>query len=153
MTSEKMRYRNRNRGPSAPLGWAEAKAQLRNFDHDRLCNLLWMRAERDPILWQSLMASVAIQVAKGDWEKTKQAVDYALHIPDYVRYTDGHYGVILHEMINTLEILKNQVGVEFSIQTAEYIFECGDELIENFEDGWDWVSALDELEKWIAKNK
>jgi len=147
-----MRYLIKNRGPSAPLGWTELRTNLRSFEHDRLCDLLCMRAERDPVLRKSLMASVSMQLANGNWEKTKEAIDYALHFPDYIRYTDCHYGMILDEMIKVLEILKNQVDEEFAMQAAQYIFECGQEILENFEDDWDWVSSLDELEKWIENN-
>lgn len=150
MPTEKFRYRNR--GPSAPLDWTELKTHLRSFKHERLVELLWMSAQNNSALWKALMASVSMQLAKGNWEKTKEAIDYAFYFQDYVRYTDCNYGIILNEMLNALEILKNQVSVEFALRVAHYIFESGQDMVVNFEDGWDWTLSLDELEKWIKNN-
>lgn len=151
MPTEKFRYRNH--GPSAPLDWTELKAHLSRVEHEHLVELLWMSAQNNSALWKALMASAAIKLAEGNWEKTKEAIDYAFYFQDYIRYTDCKHGIILDEMINALEILKNQVSVEFSLRAAHYIFECGQELLMNFEDGWDWTLSLERLEKWIENNQ
>ena len=150
MATEKSRYRNR--GPSAPLDWTELKTHLSGFEHERLVELLWMSAQTNGPLWKALMASISMQLAEGNWDKTKEAIDYALYFQDYIRYTDCHYGIILDEMINALEILKNQVSVEFALRVAHYIFENGQDVIMNFEDDWDWTCSLEALEKWIKNN-
>ena len=150
MSSEKLRYLNR--GPSAPLHWTELKTHLQEFEHTRLVELLWMSAQNNAVLWKALMASVAMQQANGDWEKTKAAIDHSFYFKDYVRYTDCKCGIILNEMLNALEILKNQVSVEFALRVAHYIFDRGQDLLMNFEDGWDWTLALEELEKWTKNN-
>lgn len=125
------------------------RTHLRDFEHERLFEMLLLRAETDVVLWKALMASVSMQLAHGDWQKTKEAVDYALHFEDYVRYTDCHYGIILHEMIKTLEIVSSEVSEEFAIRVAQYIFEHGQQVTEVFEDSWDWITSLAVLEKWI----
>ena len=150
MPSEKLRYLNR--GPSAPLHWTELKTHLQGFEHARLVELLWMSAQNNAVLWKALMVSVAMQQANGNWEKTKAAIDYSFYFQDSIRYTDSKCGIILNEMLNALEILKNKVSVEFSLRAAHYIFESGQDLFMNFEDGWDWTLSLEELEKWIKNN-
>lgn len=150
MSSEKSRYLNR--GPSAPLHWTELRTHLQGFEHAHLVELLWMSAQNNSVLWKALMASVAMQQANGNWEKTKAAIDYSFYFQDYVRYTDCKCGIILNEMLNALEILKNKVSVEFALRVAHYIFERGQDLLMNFEDGWDWTLSLEELEKWIKTN-
>ena len=150
MSSEKSRYLNR--GPSAPLHWTELKTHLQGFEHARLVELLWMSAQNNIVLWKALMASVSMELANGDWEKTKAAIDYSFYFKDYVRYNDCKCGIILNEMLNALEILKNKVSVEFALRIAHYIFERGQDLLMNFEDGWDWTLSLEELEKWIKTN-
>ena len=150
MPSEKSRYLNR--GPSAPLDWTEIKTHLHDFEHQRLVELLWMSAQNNDPLLKALMASVSMQLAEGDWDKTKEAIDYAFYFQDYIRYTDCHYGIILDEMIKTLGILKTKVSIEFALRVARYIFENGQAVSMNFEDGWDWICSLEELKKWIKNN-
>ena len=150
MSSEKSRYLNR--GPSAPLHWTELKTHLQGFEQTRLVELLWMSAQNNIVLWKALMASVSMELANGDWEKTKAAIDYSFYFKDYVRYNDCKCGIILNEMLNALEILKNKVSVEFALRVAHYILERGQDLLMNFEDGWDWTLSLEELEKWIKTN-
>lgn len=149
MPTEKLRYLYKNRGPFAPLEFKELKKHLHQFKHEHLVELLWASAQRDDVLRKALMANISIQLAHGDWEKTKAAIDYAFHFPDYVHYNDSNQGLILDEIINTLEILKNQVSREFITRASQYILERGQQLIETFEDGWDWILSLESLEKWI----
>ncbi len=150
MPSEKSRYLNR--GPSAPLDCTELKTHLRSFEHEHLVELLWMSAQNNDALEKSLLASISMKLANGDWEKTKEAIDYAFYFHDYVRYTDCHYGIILDEMLKALEVLKTRVSVEFSLRVAHYILESGQDMYVNFEDSWDWTCSLDEIEKWIENN-
>lgn len=150
MPTEKSRYRNR--GPSAPFDWAELKTHIKGFDHEHLVELLWMSAQYHDPLWKALMASTAMRLAAGDWEKTKDAIDYALYFNDHILYTDCHYGIILDEMIKALEMLKDKISSEFALRVAHYIFESGDAVSMNFEDDWDWVCSLEELGKWIKNN-
>ena len=150
MPSEKSRYLNRS--PSAPLEWIELKTHLHGFEHNRLVELLWLSAQSNAALGKTLMASVSMLRANGNWEKTREAIDYAFYFQDYVRYTDCHYGIILDEMLNTLKILKNQVNLEFAIRVAHYIFERGQDIVMNFEDDWGWTVSLNEIEKWIKNN-
>jgi hypothetical protein len=98
------------------------------------------------------MSFIQMVLAEGDWEKTKEAIDYAFYFQDYVRYTDCHYGIILDEMIKALEILKNKVSVEFALRVAHYIFEHGQDVMMNFEDDLDWTLSLEEIKKWIQNN-
>ena len=150
MPTEKFRYLNR--GPSAPLDWTELKTHLRGFEHEYLVELLWMSAQNNSALWKALMASISMQLAEGNWDKTIEAIDYAFYFQDYIRYTDCHYGIILDEMLKALEILKKQVSIEFALRVAPYIVENGQDIHMNFEDGWDWALSLEKLEKWIQNN-
>jgi hypothetical protein len=150
MPSEKSRYLNQS--PSAPLEWTELKTHLQGFSRERLVELLWVSAQNNNALCKALMASISMQLANGDWDKTKKAIDYALYCQNYIRYTDSSYSIILDEMLNAIKILNNQIGLEFSLRVAHYIFEHGQDMIMNFEDGWPWTLSLAELEKWITNN-
>ena len=97
------------------------------------------------------MVSVGIQLAEGNLEKAKAAIDYALHFPDYIRYNDHGYGLILNETRVTLECLADKINKEFVLDVAEYAFERGQVVSQNFEDDWDWISSLEDLENWIKK--
>jgi hypothetical protein len=151
MSSEKSRYLNR--GPSSPLNLGELKRHLRSFEHERLVELLWLSAQNNSALRKAVVASISMQLAEGDWDKTKEAIDYAFYFQDSIRYSDCRYGIILYEMINALEILKNQVSIEFSLRVAHYILENGQDVIMNFEDDWNWTLSLEELEEWIKNNQ
>lgn len=150
MSTEKRRYLNR--GPSAPLNYTELKTHIHGFEHEHIVELLLKSAQNNVALWKALMASVSMRLAKGNWDKTKEAIDYAFYFPDIVPYTDSKYSIILDEMIKTLELLKNQVNVEFTLRVARYIFERGHAMVMNFEDNSNWTLSLDELEKWIKNN-
>ncbi len=154
MPSEKSRYLKRNKGPLAPLDSDELRKHIHCFNQERLANLVSINVERDLVLKKALITSIAIQLAGGDWEKTKQAIDYALHFPDLVAYNDRHYyGLILDEIILALEILIEKNDRQFAMRVAQYVFECGQESMENFEDDWEWSLSLDDLAKWISRNE
>ena len=153
MPSEKSRYLNKDCVPSAPLNFTELKQNLPSFGIKRLVEILWMSSQRDHVLRKALMVSVGIQLADGNLEKAKAAIDYALHFPDYIRYNDRGYGLILSEIRVTLECLEDKINKEFVLSVAQYAFELGQVVSENFEDDWDWISDLEDLEHWIQRNK
>ena len=153
MPSEKSRYLERNRGPEAPVEFMELKKHLSLFGTDRMAEILWIRAQYDDVLAKSLMGCAGILLSNGDWEKAKTAIDYALHFPDYVRYTDGGHGQILEEIKTTLEDLTKQNQREFALRIGQYVIERGHEISENFEDDWDWTSSLSNLKEWVHEMK
>ena len=150
MPSEKSRYFNR--GPSSPLDIKRLKHHLMQLSHERLVETMWLNAQSNRILWKALSASIAIQESHGDWEKIKQAVDFAFYFSDHVSYTEHGYGIIIYEMINALEVLHQDLGKQVVLQIAYYIYEEGQKALECFDDDWDWTCALEALKVWI-KNK
>lgn len=91
MPSEKLRYLLRDSGPPPPIDLNELGEHLGILDGDFLAELLVSRALHDDVLRKALMVSVAARLTHGNWDQLKAAVDYALHFPDYVRYTEhGH---------------------------------------------------------------
>lgn len=162
MSSEKPCYLNKKCSPSAPLNFADLKTKLLSFGIKRLVDILWIRAQRDTVLNKVLMVSVGIPLAvvsvgiplaEGSLEKAKAAIDYTLYFPDYIRYNDHGYGIILDEIRVTLECLEDKIHKEFVLGIAEYAFERGQIVSQNFEDDWDWNSSLEDLENWIKEIK
>ncbi len=153
MSSEKLRYLKLRCGPSAPLEWSELKEQLPKLGIDRLADILFHSSENNDILKKLLMGTVGIQLAMGEWEKTKAAIDYAFHFPDYVRYTEHGHGQIIEEIITSLELLVDQGQEHFAIRIAEYAIEKAQSIAENFEDGWDWTSSIENLRQWVKMLK
>ncbi|OGV41968.1 MAG: hypothetical protein A3F46_10195 [Legionellales bacterium RIFCSPHIGHO2_12_FULL_42_9] len=151
MPSEKSRYRNR--GPSAPVGMNQLRNHLNLFTQEHLIEIVWLSAQSNSTLWKSLSAHIGILLANGDWEKTVAAVDFALYLPDVVRYTEHGHGIIIFEMINALEILYEKGNKEFALRTGEYILESGQAVHEYFEDDWEWSCALEDMKKWICNKK
>ncbi len=149
MSSEKSRYLNRNGGLSPPLSFEELKKNLFSLGIERLVNTLWMSAQRDEVLCKALMAPLSIQLADGDWEKTKASIDYALSFPNYVRYHQRGYGLIIDKITVELKSLYKQGVKEFAPRAGQYVIELGRSAAQNFEDDWDWTLSLDNLQDWI----
>ncbi len=152
MPSEKMRYL-KNCGPRSPLNFKELKKHLPALGAKRLAEIIWLRAQYDSALGQAIMGSIAIQLANGDWEATKAAIDYALHLPDHIRYSEGDYGIILDEITVALEYLHQQGKGDFARKAAQYTIELATIRMENFEDGWGWECSLDMLVSWASQHK
>lgn len=150
MPTEKARYRNR--GPSSPLDMKQLKFHLNRFSHERLVETLWLNTQSNSILWKALSSSIAIQEARRDWEKIKQAIDFAFYFSDHIPYSEHGYGIIIEQMINALDFLYQDLGEQFALQVARYIYEEGQKVLEFFDDDWDWVCALERLELWIKNN-
>jgi hypothetical protein len=112
-----------------------------------LIETVWLNAQSNSILWKALSSSIAIQESHGDWEKIKQAVEFAFYFSDPVPYSEHGYGIIIYEIINALEVLYREIGEQCVLQIAHYIYEEG-----HFDDDWDWICALDNLESWIKNN-
>lgn len=152
MPSERSRYSARNRGPSIPLEMTEFRDLLPSLGIDRLAEIAWIRAQEDDTLCKALIASVCLRAANGDWEKAKDAIEYALHFPDYVRYTEDGHGLILHEITSALRALTEQGQHDFALRVARFAADLAQSVAENFEDDWDWTSSLAELRKWIRQS-
>ncbi len=153
MPSEKSRYLRRNLGPPPPLNVNELRDHLGALGADQLAELVWSRSQYDDVLRKTLMVSVAARMAHGNWDKAKAAVDYALHFPDYVRYTERGHGQILREIEAALEFLVSRDQLELALCLARYTIARGQEVAENFEDDWDWTSSLKSLAEWAQKSK
>lgn len=153
MPSERSRYIAKNRGPSIPLEMNKFRDLLPSLGIDRLAEIAWIRAEEDDTLCKALMASVCLRTANGNWEKAKGAIAYALHFPDYVRYTEDGHGLILHEITLALQALTKQGQQDFALRVAKFAADLAQNVAENFEDDWDWTSSLEDLRKWITSNE
>ena len=151
MPSEKSRYMLRNLEPEAPLDFDELRTELSTLGARHLAELLWLRAQYDDILRKSATVSIVLRLSKGDWDKAKKAIDYALHFPDYVRYTEDGHGLIIEEIKSALDVLAAQNQAEFALQIAQYAVEVGQKVADNFEDDWEWTSSLEDLVEWIVE--
>ncbi len=149
MPSEKRRYINRRRDPTPPFEFLELRKLIPSMGSDRLAEILWIRAQSDDMLGKVLMVTVALQA--DDLERAKLAVDYALHFPEFVRYTESGHGQILEEIKTSLENLAGEGRTDFALNIARYAIQRAHEVAENFEEDWDWISSIESLEEW-SKN-
>ena len=145
--SEKSRYANRNRGPTPPFEFLELREQIPSLGVHRLAELLWIRAQNDDILTKALMVGLSIKSGT-DSDLAKRAIDYALHFPDFVRYSEGGHGQILDEITTSLQDFANRGHRDLALQLARYTIARAQEVSENFEDDWAWTSSLEDLRKW-----
>jgi hypothetical protein len=150
MSSEKYRYLSR--GVSAPLTCSELKLYLPKFGIRRLVETIWLASQNNDKLYKALMVAIGIELANGDLKKAKHAIDYALDLPDYIKYNENGYGLILDEIKTTLEfLLDSACNKKFVVNIAKYATIKGRKLIENFDDAWDWICSLERLEEWLQK--
>jgi hypothetical protein len=148
MSSEKYRYLFK--GVSPPLTCSDLKSYLPNFGIKRLVEIIWLVSQNNDRLYRALMGSIGIEVANEDLEKAKHAIDYALDLPEYIKYNKHGYGLILDEMKTTLEhLLASSCNKEFVVHLARYIITRAQKLTENFDDDWDWTSSLEPFEEWL----
>lgn len=153
MPSEKSRYMRKHHGPTSPLTFESLREHIPTLGVARLTELLWVRAQEDDVLQKALTASIAIRTFPEDISKAKAAVDYALHFPDYVRYTEGGHGLILDEIQSALEFLESRGKRYMALDIAQHAIHLGQEVAENFEDDWDWTSSLKDLIEWTEKKR
>jgi hypothetical protein len=128
----------------------QLKTYLKFFTQEHLIEIIWLSAQYNSVLWKALSASIGMQIAKGNWEETKKAIDFALYFPDFV-HTEHGYEIIIYEMIHALEFLYKGSDKQFTLQIASYILEQAQNALEYFEDGWDWTCALASLEDWVSE--
>lgn len=150
MSTEKARYRNR--GPSPLLDINQLKQHLNAFTKDHLIEIVWLNTQTNPELWRALNARIGIQLAQGDWEKTKEAIDYGLYFSDPVTYSERGHEIIIYEMIRVFENLYENGDKELALQAAKYALEEGQNACQYFEDDWSWSCALEDISKWISNN-
>lgn len=153
MPSEKSRYIHKNQGPTSPLTFESLREHIPVLGVARLTELLWVRAQEDDVLQKALTASIAIRTFSEDINKVKVAVDYALHFPDYVRYTESGHGLILDEIQSALEFLESLGKSDIALDIARHAIHLGQEVAENFEDDWDWTSSLKDLIEWTEMKR
>lgn len=152
MPSEKMRYIKVRSGPGAPIEFNDLLEQLRALDKESLSEILWIRAQHDDVLRRELTATVAIRLSAGDFEKGKAAIDFALHLPDFVTYDieDG-YGQILDGINDGIQYLAINSHRDSAIRLGRYAIEGAEVALEKFAEGWDWQRALDRLIELVGK--
>jgi len=153
MPSEKSRYLKRNLSPSPPIDFHELRNHLATLGVDRLAKIAWACAQSDETMNKTLMMAATVRLPDLNWDKAKSAIDYALHFPDYVRYTENGHGMILSEIQASAEFLAGRNNLDLALRIARYAIERGQEVAENFEDDFDWTSTLDDLSEWVQKMK
>lgn len=147
MPSEKLKdYSN---DPCSPVVQEQLKTHLKSFSQEHLIEIIWLGAQYDTVLWKALSASIGMRLARGNWEETIKAIDCALYFPGFINYTEERYGIIIDQMIDALDFLYKECDKQFTLKIATYIFEQAQNLFENFEDGWNWICALTDLENWM----
>lgn len=152
MSTEKARYRNR--GPSPLLDIRQLKQHLNALTKEHLIEVVWLNTQTNSELWRALNAYIGIQLAKGDWEKTKEAIDYGLYFSDPVPYSERGHEIIIYEMLRALKDLYENGNTELALQAADYLLEEGENALHYFDEGWSWSCALEDISKWInSKNK
>ncbi len=149
MPSERSRYLKRS--PNAPLHWNELKEHLLRLGENRLADIILDRSHGDSVLAKVVMVAAGIHSANGNWEKAKTAIDYALHFPDYVRYTEHGHEQVLDEIKISLALLVKQSQTAFALRIGLYAIERAQEIAENFEEDFEWTSTLEDLEKWLQE--
>ena len=151
MPSEKSRYLNR--GPSPLIEMNQLKQHLSTFSKEHLIDIIWFNAQSNLELWKALNANIGIQLAQGDWEKIKKAIDYALYFTDIVGYSERGHDIIIYEILAGLDDIYERGNKEFALRAAEYALKQGQEVLEYFDDGWNWSCALEDIDRWISQKK
>lgn len=151
MPSEKSRYRNR--GPSPLIEMKQLKQHLSSFTKEHLIDIIWFNAQTKLELWKALNAHIGIELAQGDWEKVKEAIDYALYFPDVVGYSERGHEIIIYEILAALDDMHENGNKALALRAAEYVHRKGQEALEYFDDGWSWSCALEDIDRWISCKK
>lgn len=123
---------------------------------ERLAEMVWVRAQDDDVLQKSIMVTLALQEASEDLEKAKNAIDYALHFPDFVRYSEGGHSQVLDEIKKEVADLHERGNCEVAIQITRYTITRAQDIAENFEDDWEWtcgIKSLTDFLKSISNDK
>jgi hypothetical protein len=118
---------------------------------DKLANILTLRAETDDVLNKMLSVSLAIQDSTNDISQITDALNYAVHIPEFVRHPEDGYEIILDEILLQVEDLVKLGKVRLARKIAEYSFLKGTEMLEQFEEGFSWNCSLKNIERWLAE--
>lgn len=141
-------------GPDSLVDSNDLLECLRSFDKDELAEILWIRAQHDDLLQRALTATVVIQACAGDFEKGRAAIDFGLHLPDFVSYNeeDG-YGQLLDGINRGVRYLADHHYGECAAKIAQYAVERAEAVLERFEEGWDWRCAIDRLSELVEKLK
>lgn len=149
MPSEKRRYLESRHGPPPPVALEKLPEILCELSADHLAAIVLNRSYSDDILSKVLVIAATFRVHL-DPARLKEAVDYACHFPDYIRYFEQGHGQILDEIgKGAAELFKTKPPI--AIELAEYALEVGEKLAENFEEDWEWREGLRELAECIDR--
>lgn len=155
MPSEKLIYVNRNSEPNCIFGIEDFTNQLPSLGVNKLVNILAVRSECDEILNKILSISLVFKNPVADIESVTKVLAYAIHISDngskFVSDDDGHE-FILNEIFNQITFLEEKGNIRLAQQVAKFALEKGQSMLEKFEEGFCWGSALDEIESWLEKS-
>lgn len=144
------------RDPIPPFDLNNLRDHLVTLGAERLAEIVWVRAQDDEVLQKSIMVTLALQDASEDWEKAKNAIDYALHFSNFVRYSEGGHSQVIDEIKKELENLYERGNSDAAIQIARYTITRAQDIAENFEDDWEWtcgIKSLSDFLKSISKDR
>ena len=148
MASEKSRYLNRNRRPESPFSTKEILASTASMPHERLIEIVELRADWDEILREILCMSLAIRTK--DIAIAKAAIDNVMSISEPIRYDESGHGQIIFEIERELkEAAANGGRPEYLTEIGRYAVDRAQTVAEMFEDDWDWTSSIESLEKFV----
>lgn len=151
MPSEKTRYFNRNHSPVRLYDMNDFSKRLPALGTDKLANILTLRAETDDVLNKILSVSLAIQDSTNDISQITDALNFAIHVPEFVPHLEDGYEIILDEILLQVEDLVKLGKVRLAREIAEYSLLKGTEMLEQFEEGFSWNCSLENVEKWLAE--
>lgn len=108
MGSEKLKYILSRRGPDAPVDFSDLLDTLTGLGAEQLAALLWSRAHNDEILRKTLTVLSVLREPDENWDKVKQAINYALYFPESIRYDTHGHELILDEILTELKNLRTK---------------------------------------------
>ena len=122
------------------------------LDVESLISILGSRALSDDILRKTIIGSLGIRMARQNLFQAKVAIEYAVDLNEFIRYTEIGHGQILDEIKKALEYLANSGEQKLATELAEYAVELAGQALEKFEASWEWQSGLEELSNWAKAN-
>lgn len=152
MSSEKLRYLYARRGPESPVTFADIHSLLGSLDREALSNILRIRAQYDDVLRRVLTAHFALRLSDGNFEMGKAAIDFALHLPDFISHdAEGGYQQILDTITDGIQHLGTSDRPGMALELAEYALQSSQRVAETFAEGRDWSCAISRLVRLVEE--
>lgn len=151
MPSEKLRYLKQRHGPAAPIPFQELSDHLSGLSSKHLIDLLQVRAQTDDLLRRILVVAVTLCSPTCNLTNATAALDYALHLPDFVRYAEHGHGQVLEEIAKGLEYQAMSGNQDLVLAIGDYSIAQAQKIAEHFEDDRNWTYSLEGLIECFVK--